>query len=396
MWWDGSDDDSTDATRLMPDAEWAIIRRGESGPRHDEGPHIGERRGTAPLRDSPALFREFASLDPTDRDAILAFANTHGMLGRPVSFWFDPPPLGYLDALAADRRGPMRDYLAGRGPYPRDAAREAETAAFLDALEAFREGRGPCPAKPPPWMHLHPTLMFRTQVSVAELHSTWVGAIRELREAVNLWDLIAERDADGLGRMVVCEPGYLTKKNKAGRVVASASPRPSWRWYLMRPGEDDHFLHETFNSPTPEVLFRVVTWYVQLQVNSALWRRVQPQLVTDPGSGRVVMQFFPDDLLTALWFQFSQAIIGNKGYRVCRTCGHWFEVSAEDDARTARRVFCSDPCKSRDYRRRKDRAVELRAEGLRPEKIAERLKAEGLETDAATVRKWVGKKRKGG
>jgi hypothetical protein len=62
-------------------------------------------------------------------------------------------------------------------------------------------------------------------------------------------------------------------------------------------------------------------------------------------------------LLSAAWLQLAQAIAGNHTYRACKECGDWFEISSRSDGRTARRLFCSDACKSRDYRRQRQAAV---------------------------------------
>jgi DNA-binding NarL/FixJ family response regulator len=48
------------------------------------------------------------------------------------------------------------------------------------------------------------------------------------------------------------------------------------------------------------------------------------------------------------------------------------------------RVFCSDGCKSRDYRRRKDLVQRLKEGGKPLKEIAKQ-----LNLDVATVKKWV-------
>jgi hypothetical protein len=83
----------------------------------------------------------------------------------------------------------------------------------------------------------------------------------------------------------------------------------------------------------------------------------------------------------------ARAVVEPADYRRCKTCGRWFAVP--DDLRKADQVFCQDSCKSRDYRERKARALELAAEWRPPKAIAEE-----LQTDVATVKKWVGKQRR--
>jgi hypothetical protein len=63
------------------------------------------------------------------------------------------------------------------------------------------------------------------------------------------------------------------------------------------------------------------------------------------------MQLIPRNLLEAMWLQFGEAVTHDKSFRKCRQCGTWFEISL----RAARidKVFCSEACKAKAYRRRK-------------------------------------------
>lgn len=141
--------------------------------------------------------------------------------------------------------------------------------------------------------------------------------------------------------------------------------------------------------PRSEDAFDVATNFVRKNVAGELYKRVHPDLVVDPRTRKVVLKMRPEDLRAAMWLQFAQAVSGNKEYRQCRHCDTWFELSAADNGRSRGRLFCTDPCKSRDYRRRKDRALALSATGLVPVDVAARLASEGLETDADTVKNWV-------
>jgi hypothetical protein len=132
-------------------------------------------------------------------------------------------------------------------------------------------------------------------------------------------------------------------------------------------------------------------FFVQRRINRALDERVvRPQLLYDLDVGQMMLAHVPRNLLGALWLQFAQAISGDLEYRTCKECGKTIEVATDLDGRSARKLFCSDPCKSRDYRRRKDLAKKMKAEGKSVKDIAEE-----LVTDISTIQKWVGK-RKGG
>jgi hypothetical protein len=115
---------------------------------------------------------------------------------------------------------------------------------------------------------------------------------------------------------------------------------------------------------------------VQGWVNKKLEGQATPRLFHHLDLGQLVMQIVPSNLLAAMWLQLAHAIAGNKQYRACRECGNWFEISSEDDGLTARREFCSDPCKSRDYRRRREQALALKAEGRTLQQIADKNRAD--------------------
>jgi predicted nucleic acid-binding Zn ribbon protein len=81
----------------------------------------------------------------------------------------------------------------------------------------------------------------------------------------------------------------------------------------------------------------------------------------------------PHTLLSAMWLQFAQTIAGSKRFRACKVCGRWIEISKEKTGKRINRLFCSDSCKSWDYRRKREQAVQLQAEGKKPREIASTL-----------------------
>jgi endogenous inhibitor of DNA gyrase (YacG/DUF329 family) len=62
------------------------------------------------------------------------------------------------------------------------------------------------------------------------------------------------------------------------------------------------------------------------------------------------LQVIPANMLQAIFVQFWQAYTNKKQHRQCKTCDKWFELVPQDKGR---REFCSDACKSKDYRNRK-------------------------------------------
>lgn len=222
-----------------------------------------------------------------------------------------------------------------------------------------------------------------------ETHQDWANQIDQMRRAVDLWDMERTNDIVGLSRYIYREDEkrasdgsvrsaagwrYDSHPNLLREKVAPASGRT---WQLVEPRLE---LLKEWNARMP-ALFLVQRW-----INDHLEGAVSPRLLYDRERGKRLLRFIPHNLLGALWLQFAQAIDGNKEYRSCKECGKWFEMSL--DAFRTSRLFCSDPCKSKDYRKRKDRAQQLRAEGGSVKDIAKE-----LGTDVETIKKWVAKRK---
>src|SRR5262245_7224235 len=90
----------------------------------------------------------------------------------------------------------------------------------------------------------------------------------------------------------------------------------------------------------------------------------------------------PHDLRTALWLQLQLAILNDNEFRQCEVCGKWMEISP--DTARIHRQFCSNACKVKAYRARKDRAIELRKQVTQLRAIVKE-----LGSDIDTVRWWV-------
>ena len=77
----------------------------------------------------------------------------------------------------------------------------------------------------------------------------------------------------------------------------------------------------------------------------------------------------PHSLLGVIWLQFVDYWLG-KSIGQCKECGGWF---SKDDGRSEERLFCRNRCKSRNYRKQRQTAIELRQGGLKPREIAAKL-----------------------
>lgn len=207
----------------------------------------------------------------------------------------------------------------------------------------------------------------------------WAWHIEKMRQAIEVWDLLQARDQKGLSRLFRwghrVRPGGVPNSGPFWWFYRSHSETappnveppaiPAW------PGEgtDEMLaipgLAEEGDLLTPARIF-LAKWVTQ-----SLQGAASPAMQYDQENQRLNLQFVPATLLAALWLQLARAIDTDKTYRRCKACPRWFEVSA-GNSRTDR-LFCSDRCKSRDYRTKKQEAIRLRSEKWTLPQIAKKL-----------------------
>jgi hypothetical protein len=260
----------------------------------------------------------------------------------------------------------------------------ADTEPTPEGIKAFADRFGclglPAFADPntPPSRSKGSPFTSRLECIEGERYEDWQKEIQALRHAVELWDMARAGDEAGLSRHVrwsldrqsVCIT-FLSDEKGVDTDLMEELPESEW----FRPGD----------------VIRPALFYVQGQVNRVLGhlQRVSPQLVYEPQAGQLTLHFIPENLLGAIWLQLAQAISGNKQYRQCQGCKKWFELSPEV-ART-NRLFCSDKCRTRAYRGRKEQAQTMAKEGKSIKEIAKE-----LESDVNIVKSWIEHTNKGG
>jgi hypothetical protein len=202
---------------------------------------------------------------------------------------------------------------------------------------------------------------------------------------VEIWDLARTNDTAGLQRFL------RWKQAGVGEywIYDSHPDLPSidedWRKAIPpAPGRFQVMVKPVLDLVRSDDVVTAALLLVQQWLNEHLEGRVSPRVAYHLDLNKPVLRLVPKDLLGAVWLQLAQAIDADKEYRACKECGKWFEISLEGDGRTKRRQFCSEPCKSKDYRQRRDRARELYDEGSDARKIANELK-----TALGTVKKWL-------
>ena len=111
-------------------------------------------------------------------------------------------------------------------------------------------------------------------------------------------------------------------------------------------------------------------------------QRVQPRMSFQDGLP-ARLSYKPLTLLAAMWLQLALAITDDKEFQACKFCRDLFEISTAQTGFRRHREFCSDSCKTKDYRKRKRTALRLLRE-RRPLATV----AKELDTDPATIRRW--------
>ena len=112
-------------------------------------------------------------------------------------------------------------------------------------------------------------------------------------------------------------------------------------------------------------------------------QHVQGRMKFGP-DGRPQLRTAPMTLLAAMWLQLAMAVAGNKNFVKCKFCEKQIEISTADSGFRSNRVFCSQSCKTNEYRRRKRDAIRHAATGKSVAAVS-RLVA----TEPKTVRGWV-------
>lgn len=200
-----------------------------------------------------------------------------------------------------------------------------------------------------------------------EFQADWSKEIKAMRHCLDLWDAYSTVDDELLRAMIRFEPSRITydpPDSDDSYTIAS----PNWQpdlWDFIKPG--DHF--------------DAAICYVQQVINRRLTERVSPRLLWN--NNRVLgLHQVASSLIGAIWLQLALAVDGRKSFRRCKSCGTWIEIS-KGSARTTRE-FCSDACRSRNYRTRRSRAVQLHLQGLNAQEIAN-----SLHTSSDVVIGWI-------
>ena len=322
------------------------------------------------VRHHGALFLTFSELEPTE-EAIREFSRNYCSLSVPYR------------RRAVDEQG--RLILTFRTPGPESANSTPRSSPSSDF--------SPSNLSPELTKILEDQIKNRKQNDRQSEKQTvrepdLQKSIVRMRHSVDLWKLLQSNDAVGLARHIrwYSDPSSglaVWYDSHPELKPGTAPPRPDIRetteiasstknlGLLRRLRADD--------LRTPALQYLVDT------IRDCLNQQVVPHLLCIPYQEAVVWHQVPKTLLSALWLQFSIAIMENKRYSKCKECTSWFEMSVPSGRST--RQYCSDVCKLKAYQERKRRALKLSEAGRSVNEIAKE-----LDSDVRTVRGWLKKK----
>jgi hypothetical protein len=229
----------------------------------------------------------------------------------------------------------------------------ADTATTPEGILAFANQYGLLGF--PPRRALVPSDQPKMFVMIkGEMLKDWIQQIQAMRNATTLWDMIRSDKRADLAKIISWQ------QSREERVAG---------WYhgiQLIPGVPDTCTSDDVITPALSLLRN---W-----INDFLVTTVSPRMQFEPARRELGLRLLPSTLLAALWLQLARAVSGNRDFHVCKKCGRWFELSnLQSEHRTVRRLFCTDACKSADYRDSKKKAQELSAQHRSPKQIADEL-----------------------
>ena len=120
-------------------------------------------------------------------------------------------------------------------------------------------------------------------------------------------------------------------------------------------------------------------------VNGKLRELVAPQLEWTRSGASLQLSYAPRNLLGVIWTQVALSLSYEAEYPRCQHCSRPFEVAkGPETGQRSDSIFCSNKCKSADYRARKNQALQLANEKVPLKRIAREVRS-----DAKTVRRWI-------
>ena len=244
----------------------------------------------------------------------------------------------------------------------------AETPPTKDGVMAFATKYGLLGA----FEYLDPPTEQDPSEIRGERLADWIKHIQAMKQAVDVWDRLQQKDRDGLVELQTSRRLFTDRR----KIPAERFTRPSAS--DEQPPDDrswDSFYHESPYLIANDQLPEVALSFLQITMNQHLSGfGVSTQVRRDQQrTGGLAYYVVPESLLGAMWLQLAEAISENKHYNRCRQCDQPFEVSTSPTGARISRRYCSVACKNQYHYQQRTETKRLRSQGLSEGRIAERL-----------------------
>lgn len=133
---------------------------------------------------------------------------------------------------------------------------------------------------------------------------------KEMKNAVALWEYINDGNKEALSSIILWDNNSV-KYNLDGKSSVIAS---------------NTLNKELFSRFSPGNPIMPAKCFLQSIINNKLRGKIAPKLLFD-NENNLVPYLMPDDLLTAMWYQFYLAVIGERKYKRCEICLYWENVT---------------------------------------------------------------------
>ena len=173
--------------------------------------------------------------------------------------------------------------------------------------------------------------------------STWSTHIAKMKKAVELWDNIQQKNSSWLSKRFIWTGGKRKPLVKYKHGNNSES--------IARYEIDDYLIKQLTYGKT-ELPARL---YLQRLINKEKEKRVISRLLFKADWSGQHNVITAKNLLGFMWLQLSLSVEGNLKYSNCLVCGKPFRLDPLKRGKPRR--FCSNACKSKDYRDRRKLTV---------------------------------------
>jgi len=187
--------------------------------------------------------------------------------------------------------------------------------------------------------------------------SLWEKEIKDCGILLKIWEMIQNKDAGKLGQIILWRnvpnvavfASFYSKRNKNNYMFTPGSSKPTtpmrFEFKILADNRVNSHLLERwqFGKVIEPALF-----YLRSEINEHLKGQFGFQLWAFDDELSIV----PNNLKAAIWLMFAYEIIDKVKPAQCPLCMEWFE---KDDKR---RNYCSNACKQKAYRERKEKGGE--------------------------------------